>query len=61
MDKATYTVKEVKEMLGIGENKAYEMVQCGIIPNIKMGKRYIIPKVAFDNWLANCGEESDCI
>jgi excisionase family DNA binding protein len=54
MEKETYTVKELVDKLGIGLNKAYELVNSGKIPSIKVGKKYLIPKMALENWLEQC-------
>ena len=43
MKKIFYTVDEVREVLNIGRNKAYEMVEDGIIPAIRLGKLWRIP------------------
>ena len=33
-------------MLGIGRNKAYELLRNNDISNIRVGQQYLIPKVA---------------
>lgn len=38
------TVSDVMKILHIGRNKAYELLRSKEIPNIKIGKKYIIPK-----------------
>jgi len=43
MEKIFYTVDEVREVLRIGRNKAYEMVEDGTIPAIRLGKHWRIP------------------
>jgi excisionase family DNA binding protein len=39
------TVKQLAKALGIGKNKAYEMVKSHIISSIRLGKQYLIPKM----------------
>lgn len=39
------SVKELMEMLHIGRNKAYELLQSNAIHHVKVGCRYIIPKI----------------
>jgi excisionase family DNA binding protein len=46
-----YTVEEVQTMLGINKNKAYELAMSGKFPAKKLGRRIIIPKKTFDEWL----------
>ena len=50
----TITVKEAAQRLGIGINQAYEACERGDLPNIRLGKRWIIPRVAFEAWLIDC-------
>ena len=45
---ATYTVREVAEILRIGRNKAYGLVHNKKIGAIKMGREYRIPKVCVE-------------
>jgi excisionase family DNA binding protein len=47
----TYTVEEVARMLGIGRVQAYEAAKRGDFPTIRMGKRILIPRAAFDRFL----------
>lgn len=54
MDKLVYSTKEVAQLLSIGMNKVYELLQQNKIPSVKVGKKYIIPRKAFENWLNNC-------
>jgi excisionase family DNA binding protein len=46
------TVEDVAARLGIGRNQAYEAVQQGKIPALRFGRRWLIPRVAFDKMLA---------
>ena len=46
-----YKVKEIKEMLGIGKNKTYELIKSKRFPVLKIGKDYLIPMEGFDCWL----------
>lgn len=38
------TVEELAKALGIGKNKAYELVQNHVIGYKKIGRKYLIPK-----------------
>lgn len=53
MDKLVYTVNETAQILNIGMNKAYELIQQKEIPNVRVGRKILIPKQALENWLAN--------
>ena len=51
-DKMALSVPEAAKLLGIGKNLAYEAVQRGEIPSIKVGSRLLIPRVALEQMLA---------
>ena len=51
MEKMTMTVSEMAGCLGIGLNRAYELVKSGRIPNLKIGRQIRIPRKAFYEWL----------
>ena len=46
------TVAEAAKVLRLGRNTAYEAVQRGEIPAIKIGRRLIVPKAALLNILS---------
>lgn len=50
-EKEFYTVKDVKEMLGIGQDKVYKMFASGEIPSIKVGRLYRVHPKDFEAWL----------
>lgn len=45
-ERLTYSVEEAAKKLGISRAFAYECVQQGLIPHLRMGKRILIPKSA---------------
>lgn len=45
-----YTVSEVQEILGIGSTKAYELVQTGDLPAIRIGRALRINRRDIDAW-----------
>ncbi|MFW5987863.1 MAG: helix-turn-helix domain-containing protein [bacterium] len=47
----TLQVREVAEILRINQTKAYELAKREDFPSVKLGRRIIIPKEAFKNWL----------
>lgn len=47
-DRQTLTVEEAAARLGIGRNAAYDAVNRGDIPHIRIGRRIVIPKAALD-------------
>ena len=48
MDRLTFTVTEVAELLGISRTTAYECVRRGEIPSLTLGRRVVISRVALD-------------
>jgi excisionase family DNA binding protein len=48
---ATISVEEAGRRLGVGRNSAYEAAHRGEIPVIKIGKRLLVPRAAFDRML----------
>jgi excisionase family DNA binding protein len=53
MDRQTFTVEEAAQLLGIGRNSAYEAVRRGELPVIRIGRRYVVPRLALERMLAN--------
>jgi len=51
----TLTIAEAARQLGIGRNAAYEAAQSGSLPALRIGRRLLVPKVAFDRLLNQAG------
>lgn len=47
----TLTVKELKEILQIGTNSAYNLIHSKAFPVVRIGQNYRIPKEPFLKWL----------
>ena len=45
------SVKELCEILGIGRNRAYELLQTNKITGFQMGRPWKIPKVSVEQFL----------
>jgi excisionase family DNA binding protein len=39
----TVTVEQAAKLLGIGRSTAYELVQAGDIPSLRLGRRIVVP------------------
>jgi excisionase family DNA binding protein len=50
-ERATLTITEAARRLGISKNGAYRAASKGEIPAIRIGKRLIVPRVAFEKML----------
>ena len=46
-------VEELMQMLHIGRNRVYELLSTNAIRNIRIGRRYIIPKTGVIEFLEN--------
>ena len=47
----TMTVMQVAAALQLSRSKTYEIVRGNGFPKIRVGKRLLVPKVAFQEWL----------
>ena len=47
----TLTIPEAARRLGIGRNQGYECARRGEIPTIRLGKRLVVPRAAFQAML----------
>ncbi len=47
------TVNDVAETLAIGRNKAYALVNTGVIKALKIGQHYRIPREALVDFIKN--------
>jgi excisionase family DNA binding protein len=51
----TYTVDEVAALLGVARGVAYENVRNGLIPAVRVGRRWLVPRRRFHAWLDTTG------
>lgn len=51
--RAVYTVDEVAEQLGIGRTTAYDAINRGEIPHVRVGRRIVVPKEQFEVFLGS--------
>ena len=49
--KRTYSVEEVREILGIGRRKAYELCNSNSFKVLRIGRTLRVSKASFDFWL----------
>ena len=52
---AQMTVDEIARRLDIGRLAVYTMLEQGIIPAVRLGRRWIVTRHAFENWERTCG------
>jgi len=49
------TVAEIARRLGIGRMAVYAMLEQQIIPAVRLGRRWIITRHAYEQWERTCG------
>jgi hypothetical protein len=50
-EKVVFTVKDIKNLLNIGIDQAYDLVNSGQFPVKHIGKKKVIPIKPFMDWL----------
>jgi len=48
-------VDELARELGLGRLTVYSALRNGTIPSIRVGKRYVLPRAAIQEWLRSAG------
>jgi excisionase family DNA binding protein len=48
-------VYEIAHRLGVGRLAVYAMLQQGIIPGVRVGRRWIVTQAAYEQWERTCG------
>jgi len=49
------SVDEIARRLEIGRLAVYAMLDQGIVPGIRLGRRWIITRHAYEQWECTCG------
>lgn len=49
------SVPEIARRLDIGRMAVYTMLEQGILPGIRLGRRWIITRHAYEQWERTCG------
>ncbi len=49
------SIPEIAERLSVGRIAVYAMLEQGIIPAVRLGRRWIVTRHAFENWERTCG------
>ena len=55
---ARISIPEIARLLGVGRLSVYAMLEHGILPGIRLGRRWIITRQAFEHWERTCGMRS---
>ena len=51
------SVLEIARRLNIGRMAVYSMLEQGIMPGIRLGRRWIITRHAYEQWERTCGTQ----
>ena len=46
-----YTVTDIKNILTIGTNQAYNLVNSDGFPSLRIGRKILVPKDEFEKWV----------
>ena len=49
------TVPEIARRLNIGRLAVYSLLERGAIPGIRLGRRWIVTRHAYEHWERTCG------
>jgi excisionase family DNA binding protein len=58
MTSSRMSVEEIARRLNIGRLAVYAMLEQGIIPGIRLGRRWIITRHAYEQWERTCGMQA---
>lgn len=50
-EKIMLGVKDIMKIMGIGRDRAYEIIKKGEFRTIRVGRRYLVHEQVFENWL----------
>ena len=53
--KVRMTPKDVADRLNVGTRAVYSMLEQGILPGIRLGRRWIVTRHAYEEWEKTCG------
>ena len=52
------SVQEIARRLGMGRLAVYAMLEHGILPGIRLGRRWIVTRHAYERWERTCGMQT---
>lgn len=50
-EKVVYTASDIMKLLGLSKNTTYDLLKSGQFPTRRLGKKLLVSKEAFSNWL----------
>jgi len=52
-----YKPEQARKLIGCSRTVIYELLHQNLVPNLKIGARYIIPRAAFHRWLEEAASQ----
>ena len=52
------SVPEISQRLEIGRQAVYDLLEQGILPGVRLGRRWIITRQAYEQWERTCGMQA---
>jgi excisionase family DNA binding protein len=49
------SIPEIANRLSVGRLAVYAMLEQGLLPGIRLGRRWIVTRAAFEAWEKTCG------
>jgi excisionase family DNA binding protein len=49
------SISEIANRLSVGRLAVYTMLEQGLLPGIRLGRRWIVTRAAFETWEKTCG------
>ena len=53
--KLALTPEEIAATTGLHINTVYQYIKTGVIPSVKLTRRYLVSRIEFEKWLAGNG------
>jgi len=53
------SIPEIANRLSVGRIAVYTMLEQGIIPAVRLGRRWIVTRHAYETWERTCGMQLD--
>lgn len=57
MESKVFKAKDLEQILGISGPKVYELMASEGFPSIRIGRRIVVPKASFEEWLMKSAAE----
>ena len=57
-ERITLTPRETMEFTGFGVDRTYKLLNDGIMPSMRIGRLFYVPRVALIKWLESAGKVS---